>query len=103
MACLLTRRVERVLMRVFDAGVMGWRATDLSGNDAHQQAADLNVIFNQYGQRKRRRSSRSGPADRGGGAHLVDWSAARLLDQGTPVVVGPGTRSRRSPSVAQSR
>jgi hypothetical protein len=30
---------------------MGWRATDLSENDAHHQAADLNVIFNQYGQR----------------------------------------------------
>jgi hypothetical protein len=31
---------------------MGWRATDLSKDDAHQQAADLNVIFNQYGQRR---------------------------------------------------
>jgi hypothetical protein len=36
---------------VFDAGVMGWRATDLSEYDAQQQAADLNVTFNQYGQR----------------------------------------------------
>ncbi|HJV12988.1 MAG TPA: hypothetical protein VJ625_03770 [Propionibacteriaceae bacterium] len=37
--------------RVFDGGVMGWRATDLSEDEAHQQAANLNVIFNQYGQR----------------------------------------------------
>jgi hypothetical protein len=30
---------------------MGWRATDLAENDAQQQAADLNVTFNQDGQR----------------------------------------------------
>ena len=36
---------------VFDAGVMGWRATDLSEDEAHQQAADLNFTFNQYGER----------------------------------------------------
>lgn len=31
---------------------MGWRATDLSEDVAHQQAADLNVVFYQYGQRR---------------------------------------------------
>jgi hypothetical protein len=31
---------------------MSWRATDLSENEAKQQAADKNVIFNQYGQRE---------------------------------------------------
>jgi hypothetical protein len=36
---------------IFDAGVMGWRVTDLAKHEAHQQAADLNVTFNQYGQR----------------------------------------------------
>jgi len=30
---------------------MSWKATDLSENEARQQAADLNVVFNQYGQR----------------------------------------------------
>ena len=30
---------------------MNWRATDLAEDDARQQAADLNVTFNQYRQR----------------------------------------------------
>jgi hypothetical protein len=47
----VARHIGSGVWGVFDAGVMGWRATDLSENDAHQQAADLNVIFNQYGQR----------------------------------------------------
>jgi hypothetical protein len=34
---------------IFDTGVMGWRVTDLAKHEAHQQAADLNVTFNQYG------------------------------------------------------
>jgi hypothetical protein len=34
---------------IFDAGVMA--VTDLVEHEAHQQAADLNVTFNQYGQR----------------------------------------------------
>jgi hypothetical protein len=33
------------------AGVMGQRASDLSEDEAHQQTADLNMIFDQYGQR----------------------------------------------------
>ena len=31
--------------------VMGWRSTDLSEDDAYQQAANLNLMFSQYGQR----------------------------------------------------
>jgi hypothetical protein len=31
--------------------VMGWRATGLTEEEAHEQAADMNVTFNQYGQR----------------------------------------------------
>jgi hypothetical protein len=34
---------------IFDAGVIGWRATGLREHEAYQQAADLDVIFNQYG------------------------------------------------------
>jgi hypothetical protein len=30
---------------------MGWRSTDLSEDEAYQQAANLNLIFSQYGQR----------------------------------------------------
>jgi|SRR5215203_1601838 hypothetical protein len=45
------RHIGSGVWGIFDAGVMGWRATDLSENDALQQAADLNVTFNQYGQR----------------------------------------------------
>jgi hypothetical protein len=30
-----------------DGGVVGWRATDLAEDEARQQAADLNVTFNQ--------------------------------------------------------
>ena len=36
---------------VWDGGVMSWKATDLSENEAKRQAADLNVVFNQYGPR----------------------------------------------------
>jgi hypothetical protein len=45
------RHIGSGVWGVFDAGVMGWRATDLSEDEALQQAADLDVIFNQYGQR----------------------------------------------------
>jgi hypothetical protein len=45
------RHVSSGVWGVFDAGVMGWRGTDLSEDEAHQQAEDLNVVFNQYGQR----------------------------------------------------
>ena len=36
---------------IWDGGVMSWHATDLAEDDGRQQAADLNVTFNQYGQR----------------------------------------------------
>jgi hypothetical protein len=45
------RHIGSGVWGIFDVGVMGWRATYLSENEAHQQAAELNVIFNQYGQR----------------------------------------------------
>ena len=34
---------------VWDGGVMGWRGTDFSENEAKQRAADMNVMFDQYG------------------------------------------------------
>jgi hypothetical protein len=45
------RHIGSGVWGVFDAGVMGWRATDLADDEALQRAADLNVIFNQYSQR----------------------------------------------------
>jgi len=33
---------------------MSWRATDLAEDEAQQQAADLNVIYHQYGQREQK-------------------------------------------------
>jgi hypothetical protein len=61
---------------VFDGGVMGWRATDLSENDAIQQAADLNVIFNQYGQREPDRLEVKPPIE----VESATWSTAGMLD-----------------------
>jgi len=39
------RHVGSGLWGIFDAGVMGWRVTDLAEHEAHQQAADLNVTL----------------------------------------------------------
>jgi hypothetical protein len=62
---------------VFDAGVMGWRATALSEDEAHQQAADLNVIFSQYGQRDQvDRLEVKPPIE----VESATWSAAGELD-----------------------
>jgi hypothetical protein len=55
---------------------MCWSATDLAQDDARQQAADLNVTFNQYGQRDeadRRAGRRSGALVRCD-AYPPDWS-----------------------------
>jgi hypothetical protein len=94
MARPLTRRIDRVLMisairwsphRVVRRlgnlrnGAMGWRATDPSENDAHQQAADLNVIFNQYGQRNEEDHREVDPPIEA--PTWFDRSAARRLDQ----------------------
>jgi hypothetical protein len=38
---------------------MSWRATDLAEDQAHQQAADLNVIYHQYGQREQKKPAKS--------------------------------------------
>jgi hypothetical protein len=39
---------------IWDGGVVSWRATDLAEDEAHQQAADLNIIYHQYGQREQK-------------------------------------------------
>jgi hypothetical protein len=71
------RHVGSGVLGVFGAGVMGWRATGLSENDAMQQAADLNVIFNQYGQRDQvDRLEVKPPIE----VETATWSAAGNLD-----------------------
>ena len=56
---------------------MSWKATDLCENEARPQAADLNVTFNQYGQRSpddRRQVSSPVPVE------LAAWTTAGELD-----------------------
>jgi hypothetical protein len=62
---------------VYDGGVMGWRATDLSEGAAIQQAADLNVSFNQYGQRNEADRLEVQPPIE---VDAAAWSAAGQLD-----------------------
>ena len=62
---------------IFDAGVMGWRVTDLAEHEAHEQAADLNVTFNQYGQRDQADRIEVKPPIE---VQSATWSAAGQLD-----------------------
>jgi len=71
------RHIGSGVWSIWDGGVMGYRATDLSENEAKQQAADLNVTFNQYGQRKaddRRQVKPPVPVE------SATWTAAGELD-----------------------
>jgi hypothetical protein len=56
---------------------MGWRATDLGEDEAHQQAADMNVIFNQYGQRSEDDRREVVPPME---VESASWSAGGVLD-----------------------
>jgi hypothetical protein len=61
---------------------MGWRVTDLAEHEAHQQAADLNVTFNQYGQRDQADRIEVNPPIE---VQSATWSAgrpARLVGEG---------------------
>ena len=71
------RNVGSGVWGIWDAGVMGWRATDLPENDAQQQAADLNVPFNQYGQRANDDRREVNPPIE---VKSATWSAAGELD-----------------------
>ena len=56
---------------------MGWRATDLSENDATQQAADLSLTYNQYGQRSESNVRHVDPPI---DVQSATWTAAGTLD-----------------------
>jgi hypothetical protein len=62
---------------VYDGGVMGWRAVDLGEDEASQMAMDMDVVYNQYGQRTpdERREVRP-PME----VQTATWSAAGTLD-----------------------
>lgn len=64
-------------MGVFDAGVMGWRSTDLSEDEAHEHAADLNATLNQYGRRAEEDRREVNPPIE---AESATWSAGGALD-----------------------
>ena len=97
------RHVGSGVWGVWDGGTMGWRGTDLAENEAKQRAADMNIMFDQYGDRH--------PAERREvqppmAVESATWSAAGELDywvKRTLRMVGPGARSRRSTSVDQGR
>jgi hypothetical protein len=65
------------LWGLYDAGVMTWLATDLSENEAKQQAADRNVIFNQWGQREERHRQQVSPPIQ---VESATWTPAGELD-----------------------
>jgi hypothetical protein len=96
------RHVGSGVWGIWDGGVMSWRATDLAEDDARQQAADLNVTFNQYGQRDQAdRREVSPPIE----VESATWSAAgpsRLPGERAPGVVGLGTASRPASRVDQT-
>jgi hypothetical protein len=71
------RHIGSGVWGIWDGGVMSCKDTDLSENDAKEQAANLNVTFNQYGQRKEddRREVKP-PVE----VESATWSAAGKLD-----------------------
>jgi hypothetical protein len=62
---------------LWDGGVMSWRSTDLAENEAKRQAADLNVTFNQYGQREAKDRREVSPPIV---VESATWTAAGELD-----------------------
>ena len=65
------------LWGLYDGGVMSWLATDLSENEAKQQAADRNVIFDQWGQRDESERRQVSPPIQ---VESATWTAAGELD-----------------------
>jgi hypothetical protein len=70
-------QVDSGMWGVFDAGVMGWRSTDLSEDAAHEQAADLNATLNQYGRRAEEDRREVNPPIE---VESATWSAGGTLD-----------------------
>ena len=73
----LARHIGSGLWGVWDGGVMSWKAVDLGENEAKQTAMDLDVVFDQYGERANadRREVRPPVL-----VESVTWQAAGELD-----------------------
>ena len=71
------RHVGSGVWGVWDGGVMGWRETDLAENEAKQRAADMNVMFDQYGDRHQTERREVQPPM---AVESATWSAAGELD-----------------------
>src|SRR5215207_8728832 len=101
------------LWGLYDGGVMTWLASDLSENEAKQQAADRNVIFDQWGQRQERerrqvaeawwQAPSATPADEEVLVERIDLWYGELLKDGRYVAVTsflwyaePGSTGTRS-------
>jgi len=65
------------LWGLYDVGVMTWLASDLSENEAKQQAADRNVIFDQWGQRQENERRQVNPPIQ---VESATWVAVGQLD-----------------------
>ena len=71
------RHVGSGLWGVWDSAVMSWKAIDLGEIEARQKAMDLDVVYNQYGQRtpgERRQVSPPAPVE------SATWHPAGELD-----------------------
>ena len=62
---------------VYDGGVMGWRAVDLGEDEACQMAMDMDVVYNQYGQRTPDERREVQPPIE---VEMATWAAAGTLD-----------------------
>jgi len=65
------------LWGLYDGGVMTWLATDLSENEAKEQAADRNVLFDQWGQREESERRHVSPPIQ---VESATWTVAGELD-----------------------
>ena len=78
---------------IYDSGVMSWIANDLSEHEAKQRAADRNVIFDQYGQRKEAERRQVDPPIE---VESATWGPEGQLDYWVKDVHGWTGRVRRS-------
>jgi hypothetical protein len=71
------RHIGSGVWGVWDGGVMSWRGTDFAENEAKQRAADMNVMFDQYGERSQQDRREVQPAI---AVESATWSAVGDLD-----------------------
>jgi|SRR5918993_3678127 hypothetical protein len=77
---------------IWDSGVMSFIANDLSEQEAKQRAADRNVVFDQYGQRKESERRQVSPPIK---VESATWGPEGELDYWVKDVHGWTGRVRR--------